>query len=411
MSNVKQEDNGERLSQFSVFEGDLVNRAFAKIGIGSRGPLNLFLRIVVLISITWVPMALAAHFFMELKPNYHPAENFFFDFAAYAQFFVGIPLFILAERIIAENMLGAARDFDQSGVIAEADRVELELIEDRIGELRRSKKAEIVCIALAVIMSLMTIGPELVVNSSMETWHVTKTTSLRAFTPAGAWLTFVALPIQIYWWVRWIWKIFLWYWYLQRISRFKLVLVASHPDHTGGISFLSEVQAKFAIVILAFGISNVVATIGYKLAIEGAPITLPPVWGPVVGFIIGAPLLFLSPLLLFTKQLHRTKKRALDQFRQKAMASALRVEEQWLHSAPEDAASDERARTELSQLNLLTGFYERITKMRVVPFDLRSAAQLIGSAIGPMIPLIPYFVEIPEPWQKLLEALTKWLPH
>lgn len=133
--------------------------------------------------------------------------------------------------------------------------------------------------------------------------------------------------------------------------------------------------------------------------------------GTVVGFVIGAPLLFLSPLLLFTKQLHRTKKRALDQFRQKAMASALRVEEQWLHSTAEDAASDERARTELSQLNLLTGFYERITRMRVVPFDLRSAAQLIGSAIGPMIPLIPYFVEIPEPWQKLLEALTKWLPH
>ena len=180
---------------------------------------------------------------------------------------------------------------------------------------------------------------------------------------------FVALPIQIYWWVRWIWKIMLWYWYLSSISKFHLVLVASHPDHTGGISFLSEVQAKFAIVILAFGISNVVATIGYKLGIEHAPITLPPVWGPVVGFIIGAPLLFLSPLLLFTKQLYRTKKRALDQFRQKAMVSALAVEEQWLHSDT-DLDSESKARTELSQLNLLTGFYERISRMRVVPLRL-----------------------------------------
>lgn len=396
-------------SRFSVFEGDLVNRAFAKIGIGSRGARNLLLRMAVIIGVTWVPMALMS-LAVDLPANATAAQNFFYDFAAYAQFFVGIPLFIVAERLLSENMLGAARDFWQSGVIAPADQPKLTKIESDIETARKKFLPEIICIALAFILAFMTIGPELFVSSDMQTWHVAKSESGRWLTAAGAWEMLVALPIQIYWWVRWIWKIVLWYWYLSSIAKFKLVLVASHPDHTGGISFLSDVQAKFAIVILAFGISNVVATIGYKLAIEHAPITLPPVWGPVVGFVIGAPLLFLAPLFLFTKQLHRTKKRALSQFRQKAMASALWVEEQWLQ-APGEIDQEGEARRELAQLQLLTGFYERISRMRVVPFDLRSAAQLIGSAVGPMIPLIPYFVSIPEPWQKLLEALMKWLPH
>lgn len=404
------EGDDEPPSQFSVFEGDLVNRAFAKLGLGSRKPLHLLGRTLLLIAITWVPMAFLA-LLTPVPENPTTAQNFFYDFAAYTQFFFGIPLFIIAERLIAENMRAAARDFAYSGVVADADKRELAQAEAEVAVARRRVRPDLICMAIALVLSLFTIGPELYWDSTMQTWHVTKDPNLWYLTPAGAWLTFVALPIQIYWWVRWIWKIGIWYGYLNRVSKMQLVLIASHPDRTGGIAFLSEVQAKFAIVILAFGISNVVSTIGYKVAIEHAPINLPPIWGAVIAFIIGAPLFFLMPLLLFTKQLSRTKKRTLAQYREKAMQSALRVERQWLDTTRSEAERDADARSELSQLNLLNGFYERIHGMRVVPFDLRSASQLISAAVGPMIPLLPYFVTLPEPWGKILEALTKWLPH
>jgi hypothetical protein len=349
--------------------------------------------------------------FHQLPPDAVLAQNFFDDFAAYAQFFVGIPLFIIAERTLSDNILSAVQDFDDSGVVAPADKARLAQYEKNVSVSSRKLLPDLLCLGIGFVLALMTIGPKLFWHSDMKSWHVTKLDEThRYLTPAGAWEMLVALPIQIYWWVRWIWKIGLWYWYLSRVSKFKLVLVASHPDHTGGIAFLSEVQAKFAIIILAFGISNVVATIGYKLEIEHAPITLPAVWGPMVGFTIGAPLLFLCPLLLFTRQLRQTKNLALAKFREKAMLSAKWVEEEWLH-APPTQERDALARNEMSQLNLLTGFYERIRGMRVVPFDLRSAGQLIGSAIGPMVPLIPYFVQLPKEWQAVLEALTKWLPH
>lgn len=407
---ISEAGDQNKISDLSLFEGDLINKIFAKIGIGSKSTSDLLARMLVIIGITWLPMALFS-IGIDLPANARPELNFFYDFAAYAQFLIGIPLFIIAERVISDGIREAGRDIEGSGVIPNENRLELIEIENDIARLRRKNLPEIICFIVAFILSLMTIGPELFWKSDMQTWHVLKSAGgERYFTLPGAWEMLVALPIQIFWWVRWVWKIMLWYWYLSRVSKFKLVLVASHPDHTGGIGFLSEVQAKFALVILAYGISNVVATVGYKIIVEHAPLDMPPVWGPLVGFAIIAPLLFLSPLLLFTKQLSRTKKRALSQFREKAMISALKLENQWLDT-PFDEEKESVARTELSQLNLLTGFYERINAMRVVPFDLRSAMQLIGSALGPMLPLIPYFIEMPEPWQKILEAMTKWLPH
>lgn len=410
-----QDDDDHSTSHFSVFEGDLVNRAFGAIGIGSKRPIDLAARIMLLISITWLPMAVMAMFTTipdDVPEDARVAMNFFYDFAAYTQFFIGIPLFIIGERLIGNSMLEAAREFKGSGVVKPEDRPRLKAVENEVARLRRKAAPEIICFVIAFILAILTIGPELFWDADkMQTWHVEKTATGRSFTMTGMWETFVALPIQIFWWVRWIWKIGLWYWYLKQVSKFRLVLVASHPDHTGGIAFLSETQAKFAIIILAFAMSNIVSTIGYKITVEHAPLDLPSVWGPVVGFIIGAPLLFLSPLLLFTKQLARTKKRAMNMFREKAMQAALSVEQQWLNSKCYNDECDTNARNDLAQLSLLSGFYDRIHGMRVVPFDLRSALQLVGSAVGPMIPLLPYFVEMPEPWQQILEAMTKWLPH
>lgn len=408
------EDQESHPSQFSLFEGDLLNRAFGKLGLGPKKPLHIIGRILITIGITWVPMAILSFFGPDPDPQ-KPGTDFFLDFAAYAQFFVGIPLYIIAERIISEATLGAARDFDESGVVAPEDCPKLIHIEENIAHLRKRWLPEIICLAACLYMGVWALGVEMFWRDThMATWHSYKIEHpvfTHMMTPAAWYAMFIALPIQSYFWVRWVWKIGLWYWYLRKISQFKLVLVASHPDHTGGISFLSEVQSKFAIIILAYGISSVVATVGYKIAVEHAPVDLPPIWGMVLGFTIGAPVLFLAPLLLFTKQLARTKKRAMNQFRERAMAAALRVEEQWLNSKCYGDACDEKARGELSQLNLLSGFYERINGMRVVPFDLKSAGQLFGSAVTPVVPLLPYFVKLPEPWQAILEAMTKWLPH
>ena len=65
--------------------------------------------------------------------------------------------------------------------------------------------------------------------------------------------------------------------------------------------------------------------------------------------------------------------------------------------------------SDLAGLNAINMVYDRLRKMRVVPFDARSFTELVASALSPMIPLLPYLIELPEPWIKAIEEGRKLL--
>jgi hypothetical protein len=215
-------------------------------------------------------------------------------------------------------------------------------------------------------------------------------------------------PLTTYWWLRWAVKIFLWTRYLYQISSLRLNLVPSHPDSTGGIGFLSDAQTKFGWVILAYGVSYVAPTILYKLKFEGATIFVLSVWGYGASFVVGAPLLFTLPLFMFTKQLYQAKARALEAFQERSMERAKAFEDKWL-KACSSGNYELMSGSDLAGLDALNRVYGHIHKMRVVPFDLRSFSELVGSALGPMVPLLPYIMDLPEPWLKAIEEGKKLL--
>ena len=393
--------------QFSLFEGDLVNRVFSRLHLNGRRARGVLGRILVLILLTYVPMALLAWY--EGLSFGHPApENFFYDIAAYAQFLIGLPLFVLAESLIAVHTREAAKRFNHSGIISQSDAETLASFNRKLAIWRKDPRPEAFSIMLALVLSLITLTPLL--SDDKFTWHAQGPLTHQSFSATAVWAICVALPVLNYCWIRWIWKIALWTTYLYQVSRCQLLLVASHPDRTGGIGFLSEVQSKFGLLILAYGVSNVLATVSYELIIQKMTFEVMTVWGPIVSFIISAPLIFTIPLFLFTKQLYRTKKRAIEIYQDRAMERARALERHWL-KACEQGDLDSMAGGELAGLNNLTSVFERIHHMRVVPFDLRSFAELVGAAIGPILPLLPYLHIIPEPILKALEESLKLLHH
>lgn len=393
------------LAKFSLFERDLVNRIFALSGLRARPLGALLARIVILWFLTWIPLALLA-VLSGVGIGRPPRENFFLDVAAYGQFILGLPLFVIAESVISVHTREAAKSFLASGVIKLQDLAQADELHRQIEHLRKLILPEIIALALAYAFTFAWIHEEL--HNAVETWHGLGPPYHQSLTWAGWWEVLVAVPLLNYWWLRWIWKISLWCWYLARISRFRLTLVASHPDSTGGLGFLSEAQTKFGLAILAFGVSIVAASVGYKLSIERASFDVFAVWGPLVGFIVGAPILFTAPLFMFTKQLYRTKRRAVKLYHERAMQVALSFEEKWLHASSEGErhALDSG---DVTEFNYISHVYDRIQKMRVVPFDTRSFAELIASALGPILPLLPYFVDVPAPLLKVLEEGRKML--
>jgi hypothetical protein len=407
---------------FSLFEGDFLTRIFQRIGMGSYRTVDLVKRSLCLFVLTWGVLAALSIWsgFDWTRPH---GLNFFMDFAAYGQMLLGLPMFLLAERVVDLQTREGARCFLTTGVVEPGDAVRLVRINWRLKQLRHQIWPDLLCIVIAYAVTASWMIPEM--DNGRQTWHATDTNfqsppmtwhglhellrlSLQTLTLPGAWELIFAGPLTTYWWLRWAVKVFFWTWYLFQVSRLRLNLVPSHPDSTGGIGFLSDVQTKFGWVILAFGLSYVAPTILYKLKFEGASFMVFAVWGSATGFVIGAPLLFTLPLFMFTKQLYQTKWRALEIFQERSMERAKAFEEKWL-KACSSGHYELMSGSDLAGLDALNRVYDHIHKMRVVPFDLRSFSELVGSALGPMVPLLPYVVNLPDPWPKVIEELKKLL--
>jgi hypothetical protein len=333
--------------------------------------------------------------------------NFFADFAAYAQFLVALPLFVAAEAVIDRSTREAARQFVACGVVGVHDMFGLCRVYTIIERLRRSWVPDVACVVIAYILSAAVLAPQFGANP-LPTWHAEGDEASRILTAAGIWEFFIALPILNYIWLRFIWKILLWIFYLYRITRLRLDLHPTHPDLTGGIGFVSEAQGRFALFILAYGISNVAATVGYEIAVLDYPWSAMPVWGPLLGFAFGAPLLFTLPLFMFTKQLARSKRRALALYRERVTEHSRRVE-RWLSGGASANAPPDEMR-HLAELATLGAMFSRVENMRVVPFDLRSFGQLIGSTLGAIATLLP-LLHVKGDLATMVEAIGKLLGH
>jgi hypothetical protein len=100
---------------------------------------------------------------------------------------------------------------------------------------------------------------------------------------------------------------------------------------------------------------------------------------------------------MFTKQLYRVKKRAREQLYEKTGERARAFQTVW-----QKAENGTALRADLLEWQQLRNLYEHIEKMRIVPFDLRSFAELVGQTVGSLVPLLAY-LKLPEPLMKLLE--------
>jgi hypothetical protein len=371
---------------FSLFHGDRFNRLFAALHASQDARFTILKRCVIVVMLTWVPVAVLA-LWSGLYGGGMTTTNFFADFAAHAQFLIAMPLFMLAEPIVEASTRIADRQFVDCGIIRPQDLHQMRRVHVLIRGLRVSPWPDIAFLVIAYVLSLVILIPEFNAQP-LPTWHVKDYAQWRALTAPGAWEFLIALPLLNYTWLRFVWKIVMWTIYLERVSRLRLDLHPAHPDLTGGIGFISITQGRFALFILAYGVSNIAATVGYEIAILHYDLSAVPVWGPLLGFTIGAPLLFTLPLLMFTAQLYRSKQYALSLYRERVTEHSRVVEQRWRerHRSAESAVEEVRELTELSALGTM---FTRIQTMRVVPFDMRSFGQLLGSSLGSLSVLLP----------------------
>ena len=357
--------------------------------------MGIVYRSIFLWTLTWLPPAILFwHFGFE--PGLEPRNNFFRDVAGLGQCFLGYPLFLFAEWYIDASTSSALKTFVDRPVIDPRDRPFFKGIITQLHRFRRMIKLDLACLAVAYLCSWLWISGELA--NGVETWHAHRgSDGLEHLTAAGAWAAFIGVPIYNYWWLRFLGKCAIWTWMLWKLSKLRLHLVPTHPDRTAGLYFISKTQTTFGAAIFAFGVSAIAATIGHKLIIERASPLVFAVWGPLVGYIVLAPLSFTLPLLAFTPQLRALKKRSVEQFNRQLANLSRQFEKEWLEAKNDKS---KLVTAEISAMADINTAYFTVQKLRVVPFDFESMSKLLAATVSPFVPLANWLGVVPPQLQE-----------
>lgn len=384
--------------KFSLFEGDALNELLRRLQVEDAHQPRLAVRVIASFAITWgMLLLLACIDGVALRPQ--PRESFALDIAAYSQFFLALPLLLSAEPYLARRTGKLAEYFLQARIVPESQIPHFERLLLKIRTARRSPLPDLLCVVGAYVGTWVWLGEEL--KNGISTWHALAGGTSERLTLPGWWAGLVASPLLVYLFLRWIWKVALWCWFLRGVASLDLAVFPPHPDRSGGLGFVGTIQSRFGVLLLAVSIV-IAATVHHKLVTEHASLRNFGVWSPIALFVALGPPIFLAPLLFFTRNLAAAKRAAVVQYGALVSLYCASVQEKWLGSGVPDRIPLE-IQAEFSGLAAARETYDAIQRMHIVPFDLGALLRLLASAAGPMLPIVVRILPLPESLRRVLD--------
>ncbi len=323
---------------------------------------------------------------------------FLYDFAAYTRFLIAIPLLILAEGLIERRVAEAVAHFVHAGLVPEANHGDYESALHRARNLRDSTLAEGVLVGLAAL-SVVVVRHEFPFDFS--TWRSLVSDSVHTRTLAGWWYLVVGMGLfQCLIW-RWLWRLFVWYSFLWRVSKLDLRLISTHPDRAAGLGFVGEAQRVFWSIVFAFS-ATTAGVLANEIIYGGVPLTSYEI--PIAGYLVVVLLIFLGPLLMFMPRLFKAKTKSLHDYSTLAITHNQMFDGKWVQG-DNPKGEPVLGTPEISSLADLCNAYDVLDRMRLVPFDPADAVVLLLAALIPMTPLLLTVM----PLERILELLPKVL--
>jgi hypothetical protein len=197
---------------------------------------------------TWLPLLILSAM-QGLAWGHSVPVSFLEDFSAYTRFLLAIPLLLLAESIIGPRIAETAAHFVKARVVLEKDYPKFEEIVERGLRARDSILAEVILVVIAYILTFVAFRST---PSHISTWYRTVSDTGDSLTWAGIWLLAVCIPLFQFLTLRWLWRLFLWFQFLNRVRHLDLQLFPPHPDQAAGLGFVGEGQRFFGILLFAF---------------------------------------------------------------------------------------------------------------------------------------------------------------
>jgi hypothetical protein len=367
-------------SDFSLILGGPLYQMFRRAHL--TGPaLELFLRrqVVFFILLCWVPLAVLswfeAHFLGGTK------LSFARDVLTQVRLLVALPVMILGEAVVHRRIGPAVKRFIEGQVVTSADLPKFCAAIDSVMRLRNSVIAEIALLAFVFTGGIWIWRHRIAIE--VTSWYASSEGGRMHFTLAGYWFAFVCLPIFQFIWLRWYLRLFIWFWFLFRVSRLKLHLLAAHPDRAGGLGFLGKSTYAFMPLLFAQG-ALASGQIAERIFFEGRSLLSfkLPILG-VVSFLVVA---ILAPLFVFAPLLARAKREGLKEYGALASSYVTKFNQKWLQT--KFSGEELLGTSDLQSLADLDSSFTIIREMGTLPFARDDVARLLVVTVAPFVPLL-----------------------
>lgn len=381
--------------EFPIFSGGPLYRLQQRIRLIEPSRRRLGLAALYAVLITWLPMVfLSASQGLAIGPTH--LESFLMDFEVAARCLVTIPAFLFGETVCGAQLLAVVRQFLDADVVTGEARARFkELVEQTVRQ-GCSNRVEMALLVLAYIHSLIVFV--YILNYPDATWRLTIRDGHYALSLAGAWYFLVAFPLFSLLFLRWIWRITLWWRMLWRISKLELRLTAAHRDEAGGLGFLSQSLQAFSL--FAFGAMALAAGAMADFILYGGDTIAQHQW-EIGGLALVLLLLIAGPLLVFIPRLYEAKESAVFQYGALTSRHLQKVDRKWLSESPldEDVGIDFRAVAHMGTS------MKAVREMSIIPIYKDDVLKLLFVALAPFVPLLATLIPLDEVLKLLLKVV------
>ena len=336
-------------------------------------------RLLVITLAAWLPLLLLAT--IGSSTENVGRLSFLHDVGVHVRFLIALPILVAAELIVHTRLRLVVRRFVERGIVLSQDLPRFHSAIESAIKLRNSIPVE-----LGLLLVVYTVGLSLWhgrIGFDVSTWYVMPGGPWH-LTPAGFWYVFVSIPVVQFLLLRWYMRLFIWFRFLWHVSRINLKLVPAHPDRAAGLGFLGQSAYAFGPILFAQG-ALLAGLVAGRVLYRGESLLSFKL--QIGGFITFFVLANLGPLLMFTPQMARAKRKGLADYGLIAQRYVESFEQKWVLRDP--APSDELlGAADIQSLADLGNSYALVREMRSAPFGLEDITLLVVATTAPLLPLL-----------------------
>jgi hypothetical protein len=363
-----------------------------------REPLDLLARRIFVISMLgWLPLLLfAAATGRAVGGSKVP---FLYDIATHARFLVALPLLILAEWVVHIRFRPLIEQFVARDLVKSEDRPRFHEIVQSSFRLRNSVAAEVILLILVFTAGYLVWRHEGSLQTA--TWYANVAADgSQNLTLPGQCYAYWSQPLFQFILLRWYFRIFIWSRFLWKVSRLDLKLIPTHPDHAGGLGFLTGTAHAMMPLLVAQSavISGVLAN---RIFFEGAKLIQFRV--EILVLVLFLLALALGPLMVFAPALLACQRLGRREYGLLASRYVNAFDRKWVRN--DFDPNDFLGSGDIQSLADLGNSFSIIESMNPFPFGKAAALRVALMTALPLLPLVLTVI----PFDELVERLFRSL--